>query len=261
MSKLSQRHLWSGKKCVIFVDDLNMPAREQYGAQPPIELLRQWMDHGMWCVGGVAHTLTHQHTIHPSHPHIVHSSHPHTLTSSLSHRYDKKDTSKLRLVDIQLMGVMGLPGGGRNPSRFLRHFNIITINEFNDETMTRIFSTIVSFHLKVTSLLWEFTEEVYWGSLLGEFTVRVYWGSLLWEFTVGVYCGSLLWEFTVGVYWGSLLGEFTGGVYCGSLLGEFTVGVYCGSLLGEFTGGVYWGSLLGEFTRGVYWGSLLCECH
>ena len=66
-------------------------------------------------------------------------------------RYDKKDTSKLTLIDLQLLAAMGPPGGGRNPitSRFLRHFNVISINEFNDETMTRIFSAIVNFYLKV----------------------------------------------------------------------------------------------------------------
>lgn len=57
----------------------------------------------------------------------------------------------IHLVDIQLISAMGPPGGGRNAvtSRFLRHFNIFSINAFSDETMVRIFSSMVVFYLKI----------------------------------------------------------------------------------------------------------------
>ncbi|CAM9368513.1 unnamed protein product [Chrysoparadoxa australica] len=100
-----------GQKAIVFVDDLNMPEVEAYGAQPPVELLRQMVDNAGW--------------------------------------YNLKDMTWQTIVDTVLMGAMGPPGGGRNhiTPRFLRHFNLLCFQEFDDGTLTRIFRTVVDWHL------------------------------------------------------------------------------------------------------------------
>ncbi|KAJ3395883.1 Dynein heavy chain 1, axonemal [Lobulomyces angularis] len=106
-----------GRKYVLFVDDLNMPMLDICGAQPPVELLRQWMDCGGW--------------------------------------YDRKNVGKfMEIVDITFVTAMGPPGGGRNPvtQRFTRHFNILSFVEMEDLSLQRIFSTILgSFLSKFSS--------------------------------------------------------------------------------------------------------------
>jgi len=115
MSKLDRRRKGvygpaMGKKCILFVDDLSLPQVEIYGAQPPIELLRQWIDHGYW--------------------------------------FDPKDTTMLYLVDMLLITAMLPPGGGSNivTTRFTRHMYVIGIDSFEEATMTKIFSSILDWH-------------------------------------------------------------------------------------------------------------------
>ena len=96
-----------GEFCVIFIDDLNMPESEEYGAQPPIEILRQLIDHGGW--------------------------------------YDRKDNSFRKIIDSRFTSAMGTPGGGRTflTPRFMRHLSMISLTEFEDDTLLRIYTSIL----------------------------------------------------------------------------------------------------------------------
>ncbi len=97
-----------GKRYVIVVDDMNMPRRQRYGAQPVIELVRQWMDYRGW--------------------------------------HFKKLTNSFRFVEgVSWVGAMGPPGGGRNPvtPRLLRHFHQIAHTDLATESIYLIFSTIM----------------------------------------------------------------------------------------------------------------------
>ena len=98
----------AGKQFIIFVDDVNMPMKEEYGAQPPIEILRQWFDNGGW--------------------------------------YDRKALEMRKIIDVIFVCACGPPGGGRNhvTARFYRHFNIINYADMSDKSLFLIFNTILS---------------------------------------------------------------------------------------------------------------------
>jgi dynein heavy chain len=98
----------AGKEFIIFVDDVNMPMKEEYGAQPPIEILRQWFDNCGW--------------------------------------YDRKALELRKIIDVIFVCACGPPGGGRNhvTARFYRHFNIVNYVDMSDSSLCLIFTTILS---------------------------------------------------------------------------------------------------------------------
>ena len=105
-----------GCKAVVFVDDINMPEVEEYGAQAAVELLRQMCANGGW--------------------------------------YDEKEKTWRQLIDTQLISAMGPPGGSNNhiTPRMMRHLNLLCVDSFSDEVLVIIFSQIVNWHMTTKKL-------------------------------------------------------------------------------------------------------------
>ncbi|EFC46212.1 axonemal dynein heavy chain [Naegleria gruberi] len=99
-----------GKKVVIFIDDLNMPNLEQFGAQPPIELIRQMIGCGGFF--------------------------------DVSNR---EEFPWKMVHDSTVAAACGPPGGGRNPTtpRLIRLFHLFRVPELSKNSMTLIFESIL----------------------------------------------------------------------------------------------------------------------
>ena len=96
-----------GKNVVLFIDDVNMPIKEIYGTQPPIELLR--------------HLITHQFL------------------------YDRDKLFKKNVQDVVTFAAAAPPGGGRATScgRFTSLFHMLCVPKSSEEVLFTIFSSIL----------------------------------------------------------------------------------------------------------------------
>ncbi|KAF3697610.1 Dynein heavy chain 2, axonemal Axonemal beta dynein heavy chain 2 Ciliary dynein heavy chain 2 [Channa argus] len=97
-----------GKHLLCFLDDLNMPSHDLFGSQPPLELLRHWIDYGFW--------------------------------------YDRQKQTLKFVKDMFLLASMGPPGGGRThiSSRLLSRFNLINMTFPSDSQIKQIYSTMIN---------------------------------------------------------------------------------------------------------------------
>lgn len=93
----------NGTFCIVAIDDTNMPAQEEYGAIPAVEVLRSIIDKkSIW---------------------------------------DRKERFLKNIVNTSFVCACSPPGGGRNEltPRFTRHFNVMCLPEPSHTSLTRIY--------------------------------------------------------------------------------------------------------------------------
>ena len=100
----------NGKKGVIFIDDFNMPKRDEYGSQPPLELVRQLVEYNGW--------------------------------------YDRANLDNfVEIEKIDVIAGMAPPGGGRNPisNRLSSKFHVVNMTMPSAGQVKRIYTSILNF--------------------------------------------------------------------------------------------------------------------
>ena len=95
------------RSVALFIDDLNMPSLETFGASPPVELVRQMIGNGGF--------------------------------------YDRKALFWKTVQDVVVIAACGPPEGGRSQvtPRLVRYFHLLQIPNLSEESMTRIFFSIL----------------------------------------------------------------------------------------------------------------------
>lgn len=89
-----------------------MPEKEVYGAQPPLELIRQWVDYEFW--------------------------------------FDRQSRLQKYVKNMLLIGAMGPPGSGRSTisNRLLSCFSVINLTFPEEAQISNIYMSMLSQHLK-----------------------------------------------------------------------------------------------------------------
>ncbi|XP_021360073.1 dynein heavy chain 2, axonemal-like isoform X4 [Mizuhopecten yessoensis] len=97
-----------GKKLLTFMDDFNMPGKDTFGSQPPLELMKLWLDYGFW--------------------------------------YDRLKQTIKSIKDMFLLAAMGPPGGGRMviSRRLQSRFNLINMTFPQESQIKRIFGSMIN---------------------------------------------------------------------------------------------------------------------
>eukprot|EP00954_Amorphochlora_amoebiformis_P008340 647952-Amorphochlora_amoeboformis.AAC.1 len=98
------------ERLVVFIDDLNMPRKDEFGSQSPIELLKQWVDNKFW--------------------------------------YDRAKQTKKNILGMQILAAMGPPGGARSTvsRRFQSKMHVINLTFPDWATVNYIFKTMLWSH-------------------------------------------------------------------------------------------------------------------